>query len=203
MLLDPLNVLGYALFLSTQGRHDEAIEMVERRLEAAPDDDYVQVNAGWRYLHAGRPDDAIRAATRADSHPDAASLLGLSQLAQGEIAEAIAVFEEDLRRRGRGSIQLSNLAYAYFKAGEETKARALLDELEGEADVPYLSPLLLAAVHFAAGNEAHGYELLNAAVDARARGVIFLNVSTSFADRRGDPQFTAVLKRVGLPTDGT
>jgi TolB-like protein/DNA-binding winged helix-turn-helix (wHTH) protein/Tfp pilus assembly protein PilF len=203
MLLDPLNVLGYALFLSTQGRHDEAIEMVERRLEAAPDDDYVQVNAGWRYLHAGRPDDAIRAAARADSHPDAASLLGFSKLAQGELAEAIAVFEEDLRRRGRGQIQLGNLAYAYFKAGDETRARALLNELEGEADVPYQSPLLLAAVHFAAGNEAHGYELLNAAVDARARGVIFLNVSASFADWRGDPQFTAVLKRVGLPTDGT
>ena len=34
--LDPLNALGYALFLSTQGRHAEAIEMVERRLEASP-----------------------------------------------------------------------------------------------------------------------------------------------------------------------
>ena len=39
----------------------------------------------------------------------------------------------------------------------------------------------------------------NAAVDARARGVIFLNVSTSFADQRGDPQFTEIAKRIGLP----
>ena len=201
MVLDSLNVLGYALFLSTQGRHDEAIKLVERRLEAAPDDDYVQVNAGWRYLHAGRPDDAIRVAARATSHPDAASLLGFSKLAQGELAEAIAVFEEDLRRQGRGHMQLGNLAYAHFRAGNESTAQYLLDELETESDDAYVSPVLLAAVHFAAGNEARGYELLNAAVDARARGVIFLNVSTAFADRRGDPKFTAVLERVGLPAE--
>jgi TolB-like protein/DNA-binding winged helix-turn-helix (wHTH) protein/Tfp pilus assembly protein PilF len=202
MALEPLNVLGYALFLSTQGRHEAAIEMVERRLEAAPDDDYVRVNTGWRYLHAGKPDDAIRVASPAGNHPDAASLLGFSRLVRGEVDEAIAVFEEDLRRQGRGQTQLGNLAFAYFRAGEESQARALLDELEAEADAPHVSPVLLAAVHFAAGNEARGYELLDVAVDVRARGVIFLNVSVAFADQRGDPRFTAILRRVGLPTDG-
>ncbi len=202
MMLDPLNVLGFALFLSTQGRHSEAIELVERRLEAAPEDDYVQVNAGWRYLNAGLPDDAIRAAERAGNHPDAANLLGFSLVAQGKLAEAIAVFEEDLRRNGRGQTQLGNLAYAYFRAGEDSKAQEILDELEAEAETRYLSPVLLAAIHFAAGNEPRGYELLNAAVDARARGLIFLNVSPSFADQRSNPQFSTILKRVGLPSEG-
>lgn len=202
MALDPLNVLGYALFLSTQGRHDEAIEIVERRLEATPDDHYVQVNAGWRYLHAGRLDDAIRAARSAGDHPDSASLLGFSKLAQGNLAEATAVFEEDLRGSGRGQMQLGNLAYAYFRIGERSKAQALLDELEAQAEARYVSPVLLAAIHFAEGNEPRGYELLDTAVDARARGLIFLNVSVSFADQRGDPRFTAVLNRVGLLADG-
>jgi len=197
--LDPLNVLGYALFLSTQGRHDEAVEMVERRLEASPDDDYVQVNAGWRYLHAGRFDDAINAASRAENHPDAPSLLGFSHLAKGELTRAIAIFEEDLRRQGRGPMQLGNLAYTYYRAGHEAKARLLLDELEQESGTQHLSPVLLAAIYFAAGNETRGYELLDTAVDARARGVIFLNVSASFAEQRADPRFTAILKRVGLP----
>jgi TolB-like protein/DNA-binding winged helix-turn-helix (wHTH) protein/Tfp pilus assembly protein PilF len=203
MALDPLNVLGYALFLSTQGRHAEAIEMVERRLEAAPDDDYTLVNAGWRYLTAGRLDDAVIAAERAESHPDAATLLGFSKLAQGKLAEAIAVFEEDLRRRGRSQTQLGNLAYAYFMAGDEPRARALLDELEGEAEAQHLSPLLFAGIYFASGDEARGYALLNDAVDSRARGVIFLNVSGTFADQRDDPRFQAILERVGFPTHGT
>jgi hypothetical protein len=106
------------------------------------------------------------------------------------------------RAKWRTRSQFSRTTSGDFKAGDIAKAQVLLDELEGEADTQYVSPLLLAAIHFAAGNEARGYELLNAAVDARARGVIFLNVSTSFADQRGDPQFTAILKRIGLPTDG-
>ncbi len=39
--LDPLNVLGYALFLTSQERHAEVIELIERRLQASPDDPYV------------------------------------------------------------------------------------------------------------------------------------------------------------------
>ena len=199
MALDPLNVLGYALFLSTQNRHDEAIALVERRVDASPEDDYVHVNAGWRYLHAGRFDDAVTAAGRAMNHPDAASLLGFSHVAKGDLARAISVFEEDLRRRGRGQIQLVNLAYAYFRAGRGADAQPLLDELEQQSGTQFLSPLSLAAISFAAGDEQRGYELLDAAVETRARGVIFLNVSAAFADQRADPRFAAILDRVGLP----
>lgn len=200
MALEPLNVLGYALFLSTQERHDEAIELVERRLAAAPNDDYVQVNAGWRYLHAGRPDDAMRMAERASTHPDAASLLGFSLLAMGETDRATAVFEDELERRGRGPTQLGNLAYVSFRQGNADRAQDLLDELEARSGAVYVSPLLLAAIHFAAGNDTRGYELLHTAVDDRARGVIFLKVSNAFADQRGDPRFSEVVKRVGLPS---
>ncbi|MEJ2604884.1 MAG: winged helix-turn-helix domain-containing protein [Gammaproteobacteria bacterium] len=161
MALDPLNVLGYALFLSTQGRHEDAIEMVERRLAATPDDEYVRINAGWRYLNADRPKDALRMASRAKTYPDAASLRGLSKLALGEVDEAVAIFEEDIRRQGRGHRQLGNLAYAYFRAGNDTRARDLLDELEMETEFPHPTPVLLAAIYFASGDQERGYALLD------------------------------------------
>ena len=198
MMLDPTNVLGYALFLSSQRRDDEAIEMVERRIEASPDDDYVWVNAGWRYLSAGRFDDALAAASRVYNHPDAAALLGEIKLAQGELAEAISIFEDDLDRRGRGQIQLGNLAYAYFKAEQPAKAQPLLDELEALSETRFVSPLPLAAVYFAAGDEERAYELLESAVETRERGVIFLNGSRIYAEQRGDPRFEAILERVGM-----
>ena len=197
--LDPLNVLGYALFLSTRGRHDEAVELVERRLRAAPDDPYVQINAGWRYYHAGRYDRAIEAAKLAAGHPDAASLMGYSHMADGDIEQAAAVFENDIRLRGRGDSQLANLANALYRAGEPARARLLLEELEKRADEHFVSPLSLAAVYFAAEDETRAYEMLESAVESRARGVIFLNVSTSFAAQRTDPRFVAILERVGLP----
>jgi TolB-like protein len=203
MVLDPTNVLGYALFLSSQGRNEEAVEMVERRIEASPDDEYVWVNAGWRYLHAGRLDDAIRAAILAQNHPDAANLLGDIKLVQGEFAEAISVYEDDLHRQGRGQMQIGNLAYAYFLAGQPSKAQPFLDELEARTDTHFVPALTLAAIYFAAGDEARGYEMLDSAVETRERGVIFLDVSQTFADQRDDPRFRTILERAGLLKRGT
>ena len=200
MALDPTNVLGYALFLSSQSRHDESIELVEARLAAAPDDDYIKINAGWNYLRAGRYSDAIDVAERAQDHPDVASLLGFGYLYTGEITAALAAFEEDIRRQGRGQTQLGNLAYAYFRADQPTKAQAILDELEGQAETRFVSPSMLASIYFAASNETRGYELLESAVEVRERGAIFLNVSSSLAGQRRDPRFISILKRIGLPT---
>ena len=78
--LDPLNILGYALFLSTQRRHDEAIELIERRLEAQPEEAYVHVNAAWRFLDARQYERAIDEAERAGNHPDARAALGFAWL---------------------------------------------------------------------------------------------------------------------------
>ena len=203
MSLNPLNVLGYALFLSTQDRHDEAIDLMERRVEATPDDDYVRINAGWRYLHAGRHAEAIDAALQSWSHPDAGALLGFSHVAAGNMANAVAAFEDDMRRQGRGQAQLANLAFAYARAGKPEQAQPLLDELE-ERDVDsFVSPLSLAAIYLAAGDEDRGYQMLESAVDARVRGVIFLNVSAAFIEQRNDPRFIAIVTRVGLPTSDT
>jgi len=199
MALDPLNVLGYALFLSSQSRHDEAVELVERRLAAAPDDDYVKINAGWIYIRAGRYKDAIDAALNVSDHPDAARLLGFGRLGDGEPTAALAAFEEDIRQQGRGQVQLGNLAYAYFKVGRASRAQTFLDELEAQSDTRFVSSLTLAAIYFAKGDEVRGFELLESAVDDRERGVIFLNVSGSFAGLREDPRFIAIVKRVGLP----
>jgi len=199
MALDPLNVLGYALFLSSQSRHDEAVELVERRLAAAPDDDYVKINAGWIYIRAGRYKDAIDAALNVSDHPDAARLLGFGRLGDGEPTAALAAFEEDIRQQGRGQVQLGNLAYAYFKVGRASRAQTFLDELEDQSDTRFVSSLTLAAIYFAKGDEVRGFELLESAVDDRERGVIFLNVSGAFAELREDPRFIAIVKRVGLP----
>ena len=201
--LDPLNVLGYALFLSTQERHDEAIEWVERRVAAAPRDDYVLVNAAWRYYHAGRFGEAIEKATLAKSHPDALPVLGMSHLAQGDIDEALAAFEEDLARKGRGSTQIGRLALAYLHAGNEREAEPLISELDTRADQgEYVSPVALAAIYLAMGDDDRGFEMLDTAVEARERSVIFLNVSTSFSQWRDDPRFIAILERIGLPVPG-
>jgi len=196
--IDPLNVLGYALFLSCLERHDEAIALVERRVAAQNDDPYVRVNAGWRYLNAGQYEKAIDAAKIASQHPDAATLMGLTYLALGDVSKAVEVFEQDLDKQGRQPQQIANLSIAYFKSGDDAKASMYRSELETMAAQRFLSPALLAATEFAAGDADRGYELLQEAVNVRAREVIFLRVNRMLTGYRDDPRYAELLSAVGL-----
>lgn len=198
MDLDPLNVLGYALFLSVQERHEEAIELVERRLQANPDDPYVHINAAWRFLSAGRYDRAIQEAELAGGHADARAALGYAWLAKGDAERAIAYFVSDLEDRGRMPQQLSNLAAAYFRTGHETQARVLLTELETMAAARHVSPALLASVYFAAGDADRGFASLQDAVDAKVRDVIFLREWTVLDHWRDDPRYLDLIQTIGF-----
>jgi len=196
--LNPLNVLGYALFLSSQERHAEAIELIERRLHAHPDDAYVHVNAAWRYRSAGQYERAIEEAERAGDHPDARSALGFTLLSIEDNQRAIEVFESDLEDKGRLPQQLSNLAIAYFKSGRRKEAQELLAELEAIASTEFFSPALLSAVYFEAGDADSGFASLQQAVEARAREVIFLQVDQMLDGRRDDPRYLELIRTVGF-----
>ena len=199
MELDPLNVLGYALFLSTQTRHEEALVLIERRLDAHPNDPYVRINAGWRYLNAGLTDKAIEAALAASEHPDSHSLLAISKIAQGDTAGAVQVREAAVESQGRTPRNVAHLAAAYFLDGRRSDAEPLLDELLELADQAYVAPALLAFVHFAAGDADSGFALLEAAFDQRSRDMIFLTVNEYLRNYRNDPRYLSLVERVGLP----
>ncbi|MEM8815477.1 MAG: winged helix-turn-helix domain-containing protein [Pseudomonadota bacterium] len=196
--LDPLNVLGYALFLSTQERHEEAIALIERRLTADPNDPYVRINAGWRYLNAGQTDKAIAAAIAAAGHRDSIPLLGLCRLAEGDSAKAVEVFEAALESQGRTALTVANLAVAYFRDGRRADAQILLEELELFAKGSYVPPGLLAAVHFSAKDADRGFVLLNQAFEDRSRDMIFLKVDQMLRGYRDDPRYLSLVERVGL-----
>jgi TolB-like protein/DNA-binding winged helix-turn-helix (wHTH) protein/Tfp pilus assembly protein PilF len=196
--IDPLNVLGYALFLSAQERHDEAIDAVERRLAAEPNDPYVRINAGWRYFHAGEYDKAIDAAMAAPDHSDSGPLLGWSRLAQGDTGQAVDLFELAVQSEGRAPRNIANLAAAYYRDGRRPEADLLLDELKAHAAGSYMSPALLAVVYFSAGDADRGFALLDQALKDRSREMIFIKVSVMLRGYRDDPRYLKLVEQVGL-----
>jgi len=196
--LDELNVLGYALFLSTQERHDEAITLIKRRLAAQPNDPWVWVNAGWLYLSAGRPDEAIEAAERAADHNDSKAIIGWGRLAQGDKAGAIDMFAEVLRAQGHTIRNVTNLAIANYRGGRDAEGDQLLAELETLAEETYVPASSLAAIHFTAGNADRGFAYLEEAFAERSRSLIFLRVNQWTLDYRDDPRYVDLVERVGL-----
>lgn len=192
--IDPLNVLSYALFMSIQQRHDEAIELIERRLQANPDEAWAHTNAAWIFLYAGQYDRAITEAQLAGNHPDARTALGNAWLAKGDAQRAIEYFEAAVEDRGRHGWQLSHLALANFRAGRRAQGQALLAELEDLANKQFVSPALLASAYFAAGDADKGFASLQDAVDARMREVIFLPLWSGLDDWRDDPRYLELVQ---------
>jgi TolB-like protein/DNA-binding winged helix-turn-helix (wHTH) protein len=198
MALDHLNVLGYAILLSILNRGAEAVELVEQRIAEGPVEDYVYVNAAWRYLNARQFDKAIDAGLRAGRHPDAPSALGTAYWRSGELPKAIGIYEEDLRTHPKNPQQLSNLASAYFVADRNAEGATLLGELEAQAELAYVSPVLLANVHFAAGDADAGFTALEAGIVARAREVLFIGFNPVYEPWREDPRYLQLIAKIGL-----
>ncbi len=198
LAVDPLNVLGYALFLSTQGRHEEAIAAIEQRLQVNGDDPYVRINAAWRFLTAGRPERAIAEAMHAPRHTDTNRVLAAAYLGLGQRDRAVTLYEKDLVEQGRNPQQLANLATIYFTIGRRDEAAALRDELLQLAAQAFVSPALIADVYFAAGEVDLGFEMLKQAVAVRTREVIFLRQDPSLNGLRNDPRYIALLEAIGL-----
>ena len=196
--LDPLNVLGYSLFLSSQQRHEEAIQLVEKRLAANPDDPYVHINAAWRFYQAREYARAIEEAMLAGDHTDARSVLVYSYLVSGETERAIELAELAVRAEENNPRRLANLAYVYFKAGETEKGQILLVDLESISDEQFVSPDVTAEVHFAAGDADRGFAMLQKAVDIRTRGMIFLQVNHALDGYRDDPRYQDLIRTIGF-----
>jgi TolB-like protein/DNA-binding winged helix-turn-helix (wHTH) protein/Tfp pilus assembly protein PilF len=198
LALDPNNVLGYVLFLSTQLRHEEAIALIEQRIEANPDDAYAHINAAWTFMRNRQYERAMQEANLAQEHTDARPVLGFAYLGLGEVEQAVDVFETNLQVEGRRPRQLANLAIAYFAAGRESEAQQLLDQLTSAAATQYVSPDLFADVYFAAGDIDKGFAALEQVVEVRSRGAIFLQTNTSLDDHRQDPRYLALIEAVGF-----
>lgn len=196
--LAPHNVLGYAVMLSAQRRHAEAIALLEIRLAATPGDEWVHINAAWVYLHARDYSQAIVHADLAGSHSDAATTRGFAQLGLGDVETAQHVFREDLAVQGPRPRQLAHLALACFKSGRVVEAQALLKQLQALAAANYVSPDLLAEVHFAGGDVDAGFDALQAALTARVRGLIFLRTNLVLDGLREDPRYIALVAALGL-----
>ena len=196
MELDPLDVLGYALFLSIHGRHDEAIQLIERRLSAHPSDVYVQVNAAWLYQAAGHYEHALLAAERAQGHPDADAAAGFTYLRMRENEMAVNAFSRAIERHGRSPLRTANLAIATYAHGEMDAADRLLAELQ--AVESYVAPSSMAAVMFAAGDVKRGFDYLAEAVRERDRGALFLLSGPTMSAHRQRPEFQELAGIVGL-----
>ncbi len=93
------NALGYSL-LERNERIPEAVELVEKALQLAPDDAAIMDSVGWGYYRSGRLEESLKLLRRAfagNPDPEVAAHLGEVLWAHGEKDEARKIWQDSLK----------------------------------------------------------------------------------------------------------
>lgn len=93
------NALGYSL-LERNVRTAEALELVEKALQLAPDDAAIMDSVGWGYYRAGRLDDSVAMLKRAfasNPDPEIAAHLGEVLWVKGDREAASKLWQDSLK----------------------------------------------------------------------------------------------------------
>jgi DNA-binding winged helix-turn-helix (wHTH) protein/TolB-like protein/Tfp pilus assembly protein PilF len=190
----------YAVYLSSLGRHQEAIAEIKRALELDPLSLPVNtVTARVLYL-ARQYDEAIEQSRKTiEMDPRFAAAyqnLGRSYEQKGMYAEAVATFQElNKAVPGHG---LAFLARADALAGKTDEAQKILAQLKEPSARRYVSPYHVAMIYAGLGDKERTLAWLERAYQQRVHNMVFLKVEPELDGLRSDPRFADLMRRVGL-----
>ena len=196
-----LALASFALTLCSRKRLAEALPLFERAREADPLASFPYNLAGWGLLESGKPEEALRQIEDALSFEKDSSAIGaecMTYIALGRIEEAIAAGELGVLLSHRASFFVGTLGWALAKAGRDSEARVILDELRAR---PAGSPTTVSEAWLlgALGEIDEAFEVL-ARAEEEHQGLLCYTGIPGYDSLRSDPRFAALLRRLGLPT---
>ncbi len=192
----------YAIHLGITGRVDEAIASLNRARELDPLSLIINANLGWFYCLAGQEEKATEQFYKTldmDGGFESAHIyLSLQFTQQGSHEKAIAELE---LASTAGPEHAAFLGYVSARAGLESKARQVLDQLKESSQQRYVPPCFSAWIHMGLGENDEAFKWLDKAYRQRDSYLIFLNAYPMYDNLRDDPRFDDLLRRIGLEPD--
>lgn len=193
--------VGFAHWLLTQGRAEEAVTWTLRGRELDP----LEVSGatiGETLFFARRYDEALRELrSELAVHGDSASALwylGFVLIAKDQPEEAVPVLEKAVALTDRGPGAIGVLIRAYAHAGRRDDASRLLAELKSRRKTGYVPAGAFVNAYLGLGENDQAFVSLEDAYKEQSNILQFLKVHPYFDPIRGDPRFADLLRRVGL-----
>ena len=194
----------YGRFLLARGRFDDALAAIEQARRLDPLSPNIQNGLGVALYRTGRYDEALEQ-FRAVPDPDANSERRHRRMAaiyerKGMHKEALDELLTALRWASKKELA-EQVEQEYLAAGyAEAKKTFLWGNIaEGERRAKHGEVTLQVAADYALlGEKDKAFEWLEKAYQARAGGLLELNVDDQFEPLRSDPRFSQLLRRVGL-----
>ena len=192
----------YSVYLSSMGRHDEAIAEAKLARKLDPLSLSVIQDLSRAYYHAGRYDEAITAYRKAfDLNPRyyrINSWLELAYAQKGFYDEAIETRLMGMKEIGVDHVMTTSLKDAYKASGWKGYWRKEL-ELSMEKPPPgHHFPYLVARIHARLGENDRALGWLEKAYRERLDHLVMLKVDPVFEPLRSDSRFKILLQRIGF-----
>jgi len=199
---DPTAHFWYSNSLMARGRFDEGFrEMaIARRLD--PMSLPIRISEGAEFYLTRRYDAALGACDRIleiePNYAQAYLYRGLSYVQKAKWKEALADLET-AKRLDDSPPSAAMLGEAYALAGDKTRARQILSEMQVRAKREHVSPLYPAIIHTGLGDKDLAFSELAAAVEERDTNVLAFKFAAIYDPLRSDQRFADLIRRVGLP----
>ncbi|MCI0540876.1 MAG: winged helix-turn-helix domain-containing protein [Verrucomicrobiales bacterium] len=202
--LDPNSAVShhvYGLYLSTMGRHDEAIAAMQRAAELEPLVPLSIINLAKTYVWAQQYERARQVMLNCvELDPKCASdahfVFGVIYMQQGLYQQALEEFKKEERIAGCCLFQVYVL---YALTGRKREARVALNDFKREKNA---SGLAIARLHAALGDRDEAFTWLEKAYQQRNRDLPNLKETPEWDPLhplRDDPRFQDLLRRMNFP----
>jgi hypothetical protein len=93
---------------------------------------------------------------------------------------------------------LAWLGHAYALSGNRAEAQKLLEKIEDDSKLKYVSPYWMAIINLGLNEDDETFEWLQKACDERNAWLVYLNVNPLFDRIRTDRRFEQLLEQLGL-----
>jgi serine/threonine-protein kinase len=192
----------YSRLLVTLRRTEQALAEARRAKQLDPHSAIIDLNVGWVLIAMNRTDGAIHHLQgMIQTAPNFAwvhQVLAYAYAVKGRRPEAIQAIAEALRLDGSMHFQLeAGLVYALV--GREEEARRVLTRAKEAAMGVRVSPVVVAAIHLALGDQMQAMDLLEAAFLDRDPDLSDVPGDPYWTRLHGDTRFQALLRKMNFP----
>lgn len=192
----------YAQLLSMSGRHSEAIAEILEARRQQPLSVPINAFAAYIYLVARQYDQAVAAAERAIELEPRSALaywyLGRAYTVQEKWSDAIDALHEAASLSGDLALCKGDLALAMRRAGEQARAKSVLQSLQQASLKQYVSPIHIGKAHLGAGNGEAALVWLERAAKQGIPLALGL-ADPEFDELRGQRGFRELCARLKVP----
>jgi TolB-like protein/Flp pilus assembly protein TadD len=154
---------GYAHYLLTLGRSEEAIQELDQLRNVDPLFPQSHVGLPYTLWNLRLYEEAVEAAKKEGDE----RVVALSRIEEGRAQEAVAAADRGMRV-ARNPVILAQLAYVYARAGMKGKATAILNGLEAQVKQRYVCGFNVACLYMGLGDKEQAYAWLERAYRDRS-----------------------------------